>query len=50
MNNGKKALLIIGTLIGVAGLGYFSYWLYKKSQTSSGNAEKDNRKILITRN
>ena len=50
MKNGNKALIIIASLIGFAGLGYLGYWLYKKSQTSSGNPDKDNRKILITRN
>lgn len=50
MKKGNKALIIVATLIGVAGLGYLGYWLYKRSQTTSGNPEKDNRKILITRN
>jgi uncharacterized membrane protein YebE (DUF533 family) len=50
MKKGSKALLIFGTLIGVAGLSYLGYWLYKRSQTTSGNPDKDNRKILITRN
>jgi hypothetical protein len=50
MKKGNKALIIFATLIGVAGLGALSYWLYRRSQTTSGNPDKDNRKILITRN
>ena len=45
MKTGNRALIIFGTLIGVAGLGYLGYWLYKRSQTTSGNPDKDNRKI-----
>lgn len=50
MKTGNKALLISGTLLSVAGLGYLGYYLYKRNQTTSGNPDKDNRKILITRN
>jgi hypothetical protein len=50
MKKGNKALLIFGTLIAVTGLGALGYWLYRRSQTTSGNPDKDNRKILITRN
>jgi uncharacterized membrane protein YebE (DUF533 family) len=46
MKKGNKALIIIATLIGVAGLGYLSYWLYTTSQKNSGNPEKDNRQII----
>jgi uncharacterized membrane protein YebE (DUF533 family) len=49
MKNGNKALIIIGTLIGVAGLVYFGYWLYNQSRLKSGNPDKDNRNILIKR-
>ena len=40
MKKGNRALIIFGTLIGVAGLGYLGYWLYKRSQTTSGTQIK----------
>jgi uncharacterized membrane protein YebE (DUF533 family) len=46
MKKGNRALIIIGALIGVAGLSYLGYWLYTTSQKNSGNTEKDNRKII----
>jgi len=49
MKKGNKALIIIGALIGVAGLGYLGYWLYNQSRLKSGNPDKDNRNILIKR-
>ena len=46
MKNGNKALIIIASLIGVAGLSYLGYWLYTNSQKNSGNPEKDNRTVI----
>jgi uncharacterized membrane protein YebE (DUF533 family) len=49
MKKGNKALIIIGALIGVAGLSYLGYWLYNQSRLKSGNPDKDDRKISIYR-
>jgi hypothetical protein len=45
----NKLLLVLVSLLAVSGLGYIGYKLYKRSQTTSGNPDKDNRKILILR-
>ena len=46
----KKALIIFGTLIVLAGASYIGYRMYKKRKTTSGNPQKDNRNIIITKN
>jgi hypothetical protein len=46
----KKALIIFGTILVLAGASYVGYRLYKKRKTTSGNPEKDNRNIIITKN
>jgi len=49
--NKKKIALVIGGIIGVSLLGYLGYYFYKKSKTTSGNPQKDGRKIdLINTN
>jgi uncharacterized membrane protein YebE (DUF533 family) len=42
----NKSLIILATLVGVAGLGYLGYYLYKKGQTSSQDPEKNERQII----
>jgi uncharacterized membrane protein YebE (DUF533 family) len=45
--NKKKIALIIGGIVGVSLLGYLGYYLYKKSRTTSGNKQKDDRKFKL---
>jgi uncharacterized membrane protein YebE (DUF533 family) len=44
--NKKKLALIIGSAVAVAILGYLGYNMYKKSQTSSQDPEKNNRNVV----
>lgn len=46
----KKPLIIFGTILALAGIGYLGYRMYKKQKTTSGNPQKDNRNIIITKN
>lgn len=48
MNTRKIALWGAG-IIGLGVLIYGGIWLYKRSRTMSGNAQKDNRNIQIKR-
>jgi hypothetical protein len=46
----KKALIIFGTILVLAGAVYVGYRINKKRKTTSGNPQKDNRNIIITKN
>jgi uncharacterized membrane protein YebE (DUF533 family) len=48
MDKGKITKVAI-TLLALGGLGYIVYYFYSKNKLKSGNADKDNRKILFTR-
>lgn len=45
--NSKKVTWIAVTILAIGGLSYIGYTLYRKSQTSSQDPNKNNRKILI---
>jgi hypothetical protein len=45
----NKLLWVFVSLLAVGGLVFIGNKLYKKSRTTSGNPDKDNRKILIIR-
>jgi hypothetical protein len=45
----NKLLWVFVSLLAVGGLVFIGNKLYKKSRTTSGNSDKDNRKILIIR-
>ena len=48
--NRKKITWIAVTVLAIGGLSYLGYYMYKKSQTSSQDPNKNNRKILIINN
>jgi hypothetical protein len=45
----SKITRIAVTLLALGGLGYLGYSLYKKSRTTSQDPDKNNRKIIITK-
>lgn len=49
MEKRKKIALVLASIIAITGLSYLGYRWWQKSRSNSGNAQKDNRKIVIQR-